>query len=64
MGEPKHDASDRLPAESGVTCEGPWAVLDRARAAFADVPVEIHEAEVARIIAESRAEARAEAARK
>ncbi len=39
--------------------EDPWAVLDLARAAFADVPDEEIEAEFDRVIAEVRAQARA-----
>ena len=39
--------------------EDPWAVIDLAQVVFADVPLEEHEAQVSRVIAEVRAEARA-----
>jgi prevent-host-death family protein len=45
----------RLEAER----ERRFAILDEVQAAFADVPVEEHEAQVSRVIAEIRAEARA-----
>jgi hypothetical protein len=40
--------------------DDPFAVIDKIRAAFADVPDEEIEAETARIIAEVRSEMRAE----
>lgn len=49
-------------AEMEMADRDPWAVIDRVQAAFADVPIEEHEAEIDRVIAEIRAEARAEAA--
>jgi hypothetical protein len=62
MGDLKPEEDTRQPAGSGVSQEDPWTVIDRIAAAFADVPAEVHEAEIDRIIAEIRAEARAEAA--
>lgn len=50
-------------AELEKAAGDPWAVIDLVQAAFADVPIEEHEAEVDRVIAEVRAEARVGAAR-
>ena len=49
-------------AELEKASEDPWAIVDLVQAAFADVPIEEHEAEVDRVIAEICAEARAGAA--
>lgn len=49
-------------AELEKASEDPWAVVDLVQATFADVPIEEHQAEVDRVIAEIRAQARAGAA--
>jgi hypothetical protein len=62
MGELKPEEEMGQPAEMGVPQDDPSAVIDRVRAAFSDVHIDVHEAEIDRIIAEIRAEARAEVA--
>lgn len=54
---------DRVVAGESVEGENPFAVIDRMRAAFADVSDEEIERETAKAIAEVRAEMAAERAR-
>ena len=60
MGDLKPEEGTRQPVGLIVSQEDAWSVFDRVQAAFAVVPVDVHEAEVDRLIADIRAEARAE----